>query len=256
MKKRIYNILIKLFFYVTTFLMTLQVAQAAGGNLQRTSQGGVSLPVVIGICVATAIITVVVVLLILQKSGRNRNHSQPELNASQPELHVVKGKPDKDHPDRDKMPRDRMDRDRARMSDKRTYSVDDSGVQYIIQLSAPNHPGMDWNFCVTKDIFIGRAESCEVQFEDMTVSKEQCKILVQDGTLLLRHLSETNSTKLNGSRVMESVPLCSGDEVEFGHEKLLVNSIQKISKKMDEEKTVREDEDEEEEDEEKTVRSS
>lgn len=100
-------------------------------------------------------------------------------------------------------------------------------AQYTIKISAPKRPGKEWVLGVTGDILIGRADHCQIQLEDGTVSREHCRIVLNGERLELIHTG-TNRTLLNGEKVMDRVPLNSGDIMELGREQLRVDYIQKL----------------------------
>ncbi|WP_210166179.1 FHA domain-containing protein [Desulfitobacterium hafniense] len=101
-------------------------------------------------------------------------------------------------------------------------------AQYTIKLSNPNNPSKTWTLPITGDLLIGRAEHCSVRLDDRSVSREQCKIAVQGIGLVVIHLGSTNKTSLNGSNIVESSPLQSGDTLKFGREVLRIDYIQKL----------------------------
>jgi hypothetical protein len=106
--------------------------------------------------------------------------------------------------------------------------ADCSDVQFTIKLSNPNDPSKNRTLPVNGELLVGRAEHCIVRLDDLTVSQEQCKILVQGAGLAVSNLSRTNKTLLNGSNVLGCVPLQSGDTLKFGREVLHVDYIQSL----------------------------
>jgi len=100
--------------------------------------------------------------------------------------------------------------------------------QFIIKLSNVKSPGITWTVPVQGQVLIGRSENADVYLSDQTVSREQCKIVVQNDSLVLIHLSKTNKTFVNGVNVEQSYKLHSGALVKFGHELLHVDSISKM----------------------------
>ena len=108
-------------------------------------------------------------------------------------------------------------------------NVNYSKAHYTIKLSNPNNPSKTWTLPVDDVLLIGRAEHCSVRLEDVSVSREQCKIAIQGASLVVVHLGSTNKTSLNGSRVANSSPLQSGDMLKFGREMLHVDYIQKLN---------------------------
>ena len=80
-------------------------------------------------------------------------------------------------------------------------------------------PGVGETFPVPttgeQGIVIGRAESATVRVDDLSVSRQQCRIWSQDGTVLLTDLESRNGTIVNGKAVLE-VALNEGDKIQVG----------------------------------------
>jgi hypothetical protein len=104
----------------------------------------------------------------------------------------------------------------------------DSGAQFTIKLSSPHDPSKTWTLPVIGELLIGRAEYCAVRLDDKTVSREQCKIIVQGEGLAVVHMSSTNKTVLNSSNITGTFPLQHKDTLKFGHEALHIDYIQKL----------------------------
>jgi pSer/pThr/pTyr-binding forkhead associated (FHA) protein len=60
---------------------------------------------------------------------------------------------------------------------------------------------------------IGRDDACDVVVSDITVSRVHAEILMRDGAPVVRHLSATNPTYLNGEIMVGEAPLHLGDEL-------------------------------------------
>jgi hypothetical protein len=106
--------------------------------------------------------------------------------------------------------------------------VNAAGAQFTIKLSNPNNPSKNWTLPVSGELIIGRAEHATIRLDDKSVSREQCKIVVQGAGLVVVHLSQTNKTSLNGANVASSSPLQSGGTLKFGREVLHIDYIQSI----------------------------
>lgn len=106
---------------------------------------------------------------------------------------------------------------------------DDSRNSYTIKLSSCSNPNQSWTVTVTKDIVVGRADSCELKFGDSSVSREQFKLIAEDMGVMLSNLSSSNITKVNNIAVTADVMLQLGDIIKFGRISLSVDLIQKIS---------------------------
>lgn len=69
-------------------------------------------------------------------------------------------------------------------------------------------------------ISVGRADSCHISFDDITVSRHHSEIFRQDGTHFIRDLGSLNGTYVNQRRV-DVVELRQGDEVQIGKFRLV-----------------------------------
>ena len=63
---------------------------------------------------------------------------------------------------------------------------------------------------------IGRDARCDLAIDDMTVSRIHARLERTQGGWLLKDLSSTNGTRLNGWRVRSQVKVRPGDVVRFG----------------------------------------
>lgn len=97
--------------------------------------------------------------------------------------------------------------------------------QYAIKLASMNNPGQSWAIPFEGELLIGRAENCRLRLGDKSVSREQCKITVEDAKLVVVHLGATNKTAVNGAAADKSAPLQAGDTIKFGRESLRVDYV-------------------------------
>lgn len=67
---------------------------------------------------------------------------------------------------------------------------------------------------------VGRAEGCDMVFDDITVSRHHSEIIRQDGTYLVRDVGSLNGTYVNQRRV-DVAELCQGDELQIGKFRLV-----------------------------------
>lgn len=111
-----------------------------------------------------------------------------------------------------------------------TEFFDESKVNehYTIKISDISNPSDSRILDVYSDIIIGRAESCTVKFNDLSVSREQCKIAANKNGLAISNLSSTNKTKLNGTDLNTEVLLRPADNIRFGRITLRVDYIQTV----------------------------
>ena len=127
----------------------------------------------------------------------------------------------------------RLDTENTAMSldddlDEKTdfISSDYQNAQFTIKLSSRNNPSKTWTLPVLGELLIGRSKRCSIQLDDISVSREQCKIEVKGTGLVITNISLTNKTILNNVKIIDSSPLKSGDILKFGREILHVDNIQ------------------------------
>ena len=96
---------------------------------------------------------------------------------------------------------------------------------HIIKLSSINNPGKTWTFPIEGGLSIGRSENCALRLYDRSVSRQQCKIIVEDAKFVAVHLGATNKTAVNGNIADKSAPLQVGDKIRFGREGLRVDYL-------------------------------
>ncbi len=100
---------------------------------------------------------------------------------------------------------------------------------YSIKISNAVNQNENWILDVFSDIIIGRAESCDIVIDEISVAHEQCKIAANKNGLAISNLSHSNKTKLNGTVVATEVLLHPADNIHFGRVTLRVDYIQKVA---------------------------
>lgn len=101
-------------------------------------------------------------------------------------------------------------------------------AKFTIKLTELNPSGRSWTFPMISELLIGRGPHCPIQFSDKSVSREQCKISIQNDQLFVVQIGMTNNTLLNGAIVRDSAPLRAGDVLKFGRGALRVDQIQAL----------------------------
>ena len=162
--------------------------------------------VFIGAGIALFVIIALVIVLVLTRSRRNKNtsYSAPLVVSQEQEVDIYA--------------------DRTEFFNDVSYS----NVHYTIKLSNQNNPSQTWTLPVTSDLLIGRAEHCHVRLEDKSVSREQCKITLHGSALAVVYMGSTNKTSLNGSNLVASSPIQSGDTLKLGRVTLRIDYIQAL----------------------------
>ncbi|MBQ7210722.1 MAG: FHA domain-containing protein [Paludibacteraceae bacterium] len=94
-----------------------------------------------------------------------------------------------------------------------------SSSYYILEhkVSSRYHQQGESQKIIVDNIQIGRAEDCEVRFDESfrTVSRHHAGIVRDGNQWKLIHLSEKNSTLLNGVKVQDEWYLQNGDEIQL-----------------------------------------
>jgi len=67
----------------------------------------------------------------------------------------------------------------------------------------------------TDEFVIGRGSDCQIILPERQVSRYHAKITHVDGNYRLHDLDSKNGTHLNGQRVLGSIPLKDGDEIQI-----------------------------------------
>ncbi|MBN2353909.1 MAG: FHA domain-containing protein [Spirochaetales bacterium] len=79
--------------------------------------------------------------------------------------------------------------------------------------------GFGSSFVVRKsDMIIGRRGDCDISLEDELLSRQHCRITVDDkGNFHIEDLSSTNATWLNSEKLKEKSALRYGDRILIGN---------------------------------------
>ncbi len=81
-------------------------------------------------------------------------------------------------------------------------------------------------FEATAPFEIGRAEACALVLRDPEVSRRHARLEPDRGTLFLRDLQSSNGTFLNGRRVTSTIEVRTGDEIDVGATRIIVEDVQ------------------------------
>lgn len=75
-------------------------------------------------------------------------------------------------------------------------------------------------------VVIGRSNSADIRFPDIDTSRHHAEILCEDGRCVIRDLSSTNGTWINGKRAEAPHELKGGDRIEIGETEITFCEIQ------------------------------
>jgi pSer/pThr/pTyr-binding forkhead associated (FHA) protein len=67
------------------------------------------------------------------------------------------------------------------------------------------------------DMTVGRAQGCNLVFDEQYVSQVHTRIFSRDGSVFVEDLGSTNGTWVNGTRAVGQMPARLGDRVQIGN---------------------------------------
>jgi pSer/pThr/pTyr-binding forkhead associated (FHA) protein len=76
----------------------------------------------------------------------------------------------------------------------------------------------------SKEFLIGRGTDCDLRLRDPNVSRHHCLIRIRPHEITLTDLGSSNGTTVNGTRVLSTVVLESGDEIRLGEYRFLLDA--------------------------------
>ena len=75
---------------------------------------------------------------------------------------------------------------------------------------------------VNESIIVGRSDTCDVYFDDISVSRQHFSIELEDGAFYITDLESTSGTYLNGVRLAGRQRINSGDQIDAGRVRIKV----------------------------------
>jgi pSer/pThr/pTyr-binding forkhead associated (FHA) protein len=73
------------------------------------------------------------------------------------------------------------------------------------------------------EFLIGRGSDCNLRLRATSVSRHHCLIRKENDELILMDLGSSNGTYINGKRILSQTALRSGDELQIGAVRFLVD---------------------------------
>jgi pSer/pThr/pTyr-binding forkhead associated (FHA) protein len=67
------------------------------------------------------------------------------------------------------------------------------------------------------DMTVGRAQGCNLVFDEQYVSQVHTRIFSRDGSVFVEDLGSTNGTWVNGTRAVGQMPARLGDRIQIGN---------------------------------------
>ncbi|HPU40542.1 MAG TPA: FHA domain-containing protein [Microthrixaceae bacterium] len=72
-------------------------------------------------------------------------------------------------------------------------------------------------YALGPDMTVGRAQGCNLVFDEQYVSQVHTRIFSRDGSVFVEDLGSTNGTWVNGSRAVGQMPARLGDRIQIGN---------------------------------------
>lgn len=94
-----------------------------------------------------------------------------------------------------------------------------------VKIRDMNNPDMVWDMSLSKSgsILIGRIPPCQIIITDRSASRKQCELyLSPNGRPMIKNISDSNITTLNGKKLNSPSILSNDDIIKFGRIKLSV----------------------------------
>lgn len=83
-----------------------------------------------------------------------------------------------------------------------------------------------WDLAIGQGVLVGRGSHCQICIVEGSVAREQCQLYQQaPGSVMIKNLSTSNITCLNGQKVQRPMPLQSGYLLTCGRITLVIESI-------------------------------
>jgi two-component system cell cycle response regulator len=87
----------------------------------------------------------------------------------------------------------------------------------VLQINSGPEQGKILSLSNKSEIFVGRANNCEIPVQDPSCSRRHARVFVNgDGRVFVEDLNSTNGTKINGKRITSQHILQDGDNIQFG----------------------------------------
>ena len=94
-------------------------------------------------------------------------------------------------------------------------SGQDEGIYMRVEMVAGTLAGSE-ELLLAQQLFVGRDPSCNIVFDDPSVSRRHARVFLADGTVYLEDLGSQNGTRVNGCAIQMPCALRSGDELAAG----------------------------------------
>ena len=73
-----------------------------------------------------------------------------------------------------------------------------------------------------RSIIVGRSDTCDVYFDDISVSRQHFCLELEEGNFYVTDLESTGGTYLNGVRIASKQRVSSGDVIDAGRVRIKI----------------------------------
>lgn len=80
----------------------------------------------------------------------------------------------------------------------------------------------EWIFLEADEVLVGRHNSADIRFPDMSVSRYHATLYVNNGVWSVEDLGSRSGTMVNGSVIHSRTRLHDGDKISFGNKTVLL----------------------------------
>ena len=85
----------------------------------------------------------------------------------------------------------------------------------LVVVEPPARHGTE--YALGPDMTVGRAQGCNLVFDEQYVSQVHTRIFSRDGSVFVEDLGSTNGTWVNGTRAVGQMPARLGDRIQIGN---------------------------------------
>ena len=83
--------------------------------------------------------------------------------------------------------------------------------------------GDEVRMAIKNSMIVGRSKSCNLSFNDPTMSRQHFALTVKNGKILIMNLSKSSYTMVNEVKLTDAEkPLQSGDRIRAGQTELMI----------------------------------
>ena len=91
-----------------------------------------------------------------------------------------------------------------------------AGIYVRLEVLQGTFLGQSQEFTLASELVIGREHTCDIVFDDHSISRRHARVFLAGGVVYLEDLGSQNGTQLNGARVEMPSVLRSGDAISLG----------------------------------------